>query len=130
MPTLTESAPVLFVRDVVAAAHHYRDVLGFRLGRFWGEPPSFTIIARDRMHVMLKQVDPGQDLQRRTSVQPGMWDMYFWTDDADALFAELEGRGAVVDYAPCDQSYGCREFGVQDLDGHHIGFGQVVAPPS
>ena len=54
------------------------------------------------MFVMLKQVDPGQDLQLRTSVQDGMWDMYFWIDAADALFAELKANGATIDYAPCD----------------------------
>lgn len=127
MATLTHSAPVLLVRDLERAAHHYRDVLGFRLGAFYGEPPTFTIIARDQMHLMLKQVDAGQDIQLRSSVQDGMWDMYFWIDDADALFEELQGRGATVDYVPCDQSYGCREFGIRDVDGHHIGFGQVIA---
>jgi hypothetical protein len=34
------------------------------------------------------------------------------------LFAE--------DYGLCDQPYGCREFGTQDLDGHNIGFGQPI----
>ena len=48
--------------------------------------------------------------------------------DADALHTEFVRRGATIDYGPCDQPYGCREFGTQDLDGHDIGFGQVVQP--
>ena len=41
---LTASAPVLLVRDVVAAANHYRDAMGFDYERFWGDPPSFVIL--------------------------------------------------------------------------------------
>ena len=126
--TLTQSAPVLLVRNLERAAQHYRDVLGFRLGKFYGEPPTFTIIARDRMHLMLKQVDDERSIVPRSSVSPGLWDAYFWTDDADALFQELEANGATVDYGPCNQPYGCREFGIRDLDGYDIGFGQVIIP--
>ena len=44
---LTASAPVLLVKDVVAAADFYRDTMGFRYERFWGKPPSFVILKRD-----------------------------------------------------------------------------------
>jgi uncharacterized glyoxalase superfamily protein PhnB len=124
---LTASAPVLFVRDVQAAAAYYRDALGFTAGRFWGEPPSFTILGRDGMHVMLKQIDDHTRIVPRHTVSSGLWDMYFWVDDVQALYDELVGRGANIDYDLCDQPYGCREFGVQDLDGHDIGFGQTTA---
>jgi hypothetical protein len=32
------SAPVLFVRDLRASAEHYRDTMGFRFDRFYGDP--------------------------------------------------------------------------------------------
>ena len=51
---LTGSAPVLFVRDVYAATEHYRDAMGFSFGKIWGEPPSFAILERDGMCVMIK----------------------------------------------------------------------------
>ena len=35
--------------------------------------------------------------------------------------------GATIDYGPCDQPYGRREFGIQDVDGYDIGFGQLTA---
>ena len=35
------------VADVEAAANYYRDTLGFRYERFWGEPPAFCILWRD-----------------------------------------------------------------------------------
>ena len=49
-----------------------------------------------------------------------------WVSDVDALHSEFVSRGAKIDYGLCNQSYGCREFGIQDLDGHDIGFGQVI----
>lgn len=53
-----------------------------------------------------------------------MWNVYFWVDDSAALYEELKKRGATIDYELCNQPYGCREFGIQDLDGYDIAFGQ------
>lgn len=36
MAKIVGSAPILLVADVVAAAEHYRDRLGFAFERFWG----------------------------------------------------------------------------------------------
>ncbi len=115
------------VRDLRAAVAHYRDVLGFGRERIYGEPPTFGIIARDQMHLMLKQVDDPACIVPRSAIAPGLWDVYFWTDAVDDLFEELRAKGATIDYGLCDQDYGCREFGIRDLDGHDIGFGQVIA---
>lgn len=128
MAKLISSAPVLFVRDVQAAAEHYRDAMGFAFDRFWGEPPSFVILGRDGLHVMLKSVDDHAAIVPRWQVSDSLWDIYFWVDDVEALYRDFVGRGAKIDYGLCDQPYGCREFGTQDIDGHDIGFGQVLAP--
>ena len=124
---LTHSAPVLLVRDVRAAADHYRDAMGFRYERFSGEPPSFVILARDSMDVMLKQIDDPKQIVPRWVASAGLWDMYFWVDDVEALYQEFVARSARIDYGLCNQPYGCREFGTQDLDGHDIGFGQAIS---
>ncbi|MBL8830859.1 MAG: VOC family protein [Rhodospirillales bacterium] len=123
---LLANAPVLLVRDVVAAAGRYRDALGFSYDRFYGEPPGFVILVRDAMHLMLKQVEAGVPVATHRELAGGLWSAYFWISDADALHAEFVARGATISYAPCDQFYGCREFAVRDLDGHDIGFGQVL----
>jgi predicted enzyme related to lactoylglutathione lyase len=124
---LKSSAAVLLVKDVRAAADHYRDRLGFAYGNFFGEPPSFCILRRDDCYLMLKQADDPKFIVPHWTVSDKLWDVYFWVTDADGLFEELKDRGAKIDYGPCDQPYGCREFGIQDLDGHDIGFGQVIA---
>jgi predicted enzyme related to lactoylglutathione lyase len=124
---LTASAPVLFVRDVHAAATHYRDAMGFSFEKIWGEPPSFAILQRDAMFVMVKQIDDHRHIVPRWTVSPNLWDMYFWVDNVDALYEEFVKRGAKIDYGLCHQPHGCREFGAQDIDGHDIGFGQIVS---
>jgi uncharacterized glyoxalase superfamily protein PhnB len=122
---LVSSAAVLLVRDVVAAAQHYRDALGFTYERFWGDPPRFVILQRDGMHLMLSQVSDGVPIVPHWKINDNIWNVYFWTDDVDSLFAEFSSRGAKIDYGLCDKPYDVREFGIQDLDGHDIGFGQI-----
>ena len=127
-PALTSSAAVLLVKDVVAAAEHYRDKLGFAYDGIHGEPPSFCILRRDGCYLMLQQADDPKHVVPHWTVSDKMWNVYFWVTDADALCREFKDRGGTIDYGPCDQPYGCREFGIQDLDGYDIGFGQVMQP--
>ena len=123
-PKLIGSAPILLVKDVVASANYYRDKVGFSYERFWGEPPCFCILWRDKFHLMLSQVADPQAIVPHYKVVEKMWNVYFWVDDAKAMYDELVQRGAIIDYELCDQPYGCREFGIQDLDGYDIAFGQ------
>ena len=123
---LLTSAPVLLVRDVHASADYFRDKCGFTYDQFWGDPPNFCMVWRDRLCLMLKQTDHVDKIQPNWTVEDKLWDAYFWVDDADALHAEFVAAGATIDYGPCDQPYGCREFGIQDLDNHDIAFGQDI----
>lgn len=124
---LTSSAPVLLVRDVVAAANHYRDVLGFTYERFWGSPPDFVILRRDGLHLMLSLAPAGVPIVPNWKVN-GIWNVYFWVTEVDTLFAEFKQRGAKIDYGLEDKPYQVREFGIQDLDGYDIAFGQPIPP--
>ncbi len=125
-PQLRGLAPVLLVADVVRAARYYDDKLGFRAPRLWGEPPTFGIARRDGLSVMLNQVAAGDRLYPNAGYD-GRYDVYFWVDDADALFAELSARGADIVCAPADQSYLMREFSVRDADGHLLAFGHDIS---
>src|SRR5262249_13953067 len=62
-------APYFLVHDVVSTANWYRDVLGFRYERFWGEPPSFCMVKRGEIVIMLPQVD-GATVRRRPDRTP------------------------------------------------------------
>jgi predicted enzyme related to lactoylglutathione lyase len=123
---LTSSAGVLLVKDVLASANHYRDKLGFGYDDFFGEPPSFCILHRDGCYLMLAQVGDPKHVVPHWTLRDKTWNVYFWVSDADALHREFVGRGATIDYGPCDQPYGCREFGIQDIDGYDIGFGEII----
>jgi uncharacterized glyoxalase superfamily protein PhnB len=124
---LTATAAVLLVRDVTLAAKHYREKMGFTHGPLFGEPPSFVILERDGMRLMLKQADDPKHVVPHWTVSSKLCSVYFWVSGIDALHRDFVARGAAIDYGPCDQPYGCREFGVQDLDGHDISFGEPVS---
>jgi uncharacterized glyoxalase superfamily protein PhnB len=116
-------APYFFVADVVATAHFYRDTLGFRFDRFWGEPPAFCMVRRGGVTIMLSQIED-QSHVRPNNLGGGAWDAYVWVEDADALHAEFVAKGATIARALCDQMYGCRDFDVLDCNGYRLCFGQ------
>jgi uncharacterized glyoxalase superfamily protein PhnB len=125
-PKLTGSAPVLLVKDVVAAANHYRETMGFSYDRFWGEPPTFVMLKRDGLVVMLNQATDPKHVVPNWTLFHNLWDIYFWVKGVDALHEEFVRRGAKIDYGLCNQPWGCREFGTQDIDGHDIAFGENI----
>jgi hypothetical protein len=132
LPTakLTASAAVLLVKDVVAAANHYRDKMGFQYDQFMGEPPSFVMLRRDGLWLMLKQATDAKHVVPNWTLSDKLWNVYFWVDDVESLYQEFLNRGASIDYGLCTQPYGCREFGTQDVDGYDIGFGQFLGGKS
>jgi catechol 2,3-dioxygenase-like lactoylglutathione lyase family enzyme len=126
---MLRAAPCFVVADVFATAEHYRDVLGFRFDTFFGDPPSFVILWRDDVPVMLKQ---GVVTAHQTSTldPPEFLDAYFWVDDLDALAGELRSKGADIVVEPTDREiYDGRDLYVRDVDGHILCFGQVESQP-
>jgi predicted enzyme related to lactoylglutathione lyase len=119
-------APYFLVDDIVATANYYRDKLGFRYDRFWGEPECFCMVWRNGIVIMLSQ--PGKlGLMRPNNVaapERGAWDAYIWVHNADELHAEFESRGVKITRGLCDQPYGCRDFDVEDCNGYILCFGQ------
>ncbi len=70
------------------------------------------------------QLDDPQRIVPRYKLVPNMWNVYFWVDDVEAMYAEPKDRGATIDYELGVKEYGVKEFGVQDLDAYDIAFGQ------
>lgn len=123
-----EAAPFLLVDDVVKAGEYYRDVLGFELGRYFGEPPGFVIMRRNTARVMLRQSPTRPALLSNTAKLPHALDLYIWVSDVMALAGELRGRGARIVSEP-ELEDGRREMLVRDLDGYLICFGEVANWP-
>lgn len=118
-------APYFIVDDVTVSADYYRDKLGFRYERLWGDPPAFCMVIRGGIVIMLSQIaGAGGPRPNRLADPDGeAWDAYIWVDDADALHAEFASRGVTIVRAPCDQPYGCRDFEVEDCNGYRLCFG-------
>jgi predicted enzyme related to lactoylglutathione lyase len=119
-------APYFVVDDVVTTANYYRDKLGFRYERFWGEPPCFCMVQRSGIVIMLGQLEVTGVMRPNRTVDPerGAWDAYIWIDNADALYAEFKSKGVIIARDVCDQPYGCRDFDVDDCNGYRLCFGQ------
>tara|TARA_R110000868_G_scaffold383578_8_gene650705 strand:+ start:16856 stop:17242 length:387 start_codon:yes stop_codon:yes gene_type:complete len=120
------SAPILLVKNVVESANYYRDKIGFNYERLWGDPPGFCILHRDQFSLMLSQVKNPDDIVPHYKIVHQMWNVYFWVDDAKKLYDEFIESGAIIDYHLSEKDYGCLEFGIQDLDGYDIAFGQEL----
>jgi catechol 2,3-dioxygenase-like lactoylglutathione lyase family enzyme len=124
-----EAAPFLLVDDVVKAGEYYRDVLGFELGRYFGEPPGFVIVRRNAARIMLRQSQSHPALLSNTSKVSEALDLYVWVSDVGALAAELRERGANIVNGP-EMEDGRREMLVTDLDGYLLCFGEVEGWPN
>jgi len=118
----------LFVKNADVSAAYYIEKLGFSVVHSVGKPPIFFLLRRDGCSLMLIQIESPERITPNWKIHPNTSNAYFWVTDADALHQEFLSKGATIDYGPCDQPYGCREFGIQDIDGYDIAFGQVVYP--
>ncbi len=62
----------------------------------------------------------------RDECNPAGVHLFQWVKDVDAYHSEVVHRGAEVSTEPKDQPYGVREFGVRDINGVGIVFGQDI----
>lgn len=123
---ITGSAPILLVSDIVKSAEWYRDKLGFSFDKFWGDPPGFCILERDNFNLMLSKVEDKTEIKPHWKIVDKMWNVYFWVDDAEAIYEEFKKNGATIDYTLYTTPYNVKEFGVNDPDGYDIAFGEIL----
>ena len=118
---LKAAVPVLYVRDVSAAAQFYRDELGFQIDFVHGQPVFYGAVSRDGACLHLKFVDdavfsPGcvehEDLIM--ALVP--------IDNIKALYAEYRTKGVSFSQEPTKQAWGGTDFHVRDPDGNRIAF--------
>ena len=118
-------APYFIVDDIFQATEFYRDKLGFKFDRIWGQPPQFAIVHRDGAYIMLKSVGSRGHVRANHSVNSdACWDAYIWVRDADALYEEFRSRGVKITREIENEPYGCRDFDVEDNSGYILCFGQ------
>jgi catechol 2,3-dioxygenase-like lactoylglutathione lyase family enzyme len=123
---MRSAAPYFLVDDVFATAEFYRDILGFTFDEFFGEPPSFAIVKRDDVRIMLRQVRPARPPSARPnrSVMDETFDAYVYVSNVDQLARELRAKRADIVEGPIDRIYNMRELLVRDCNGYVLAFGQ------
>jgi hypothetical protein len=62
----------------------YREKLGFNPGKFYGEPPTFCIVWRDKVTIVLDKVRTSHPIPLNQ-----YWALYIYVDDVDTIYAEV-----------------------------------------
>ena len=109
---LMQMLPGLPLSDVAAGVEYYQRVLGFHVNYVQSD---LGVMYRDDVTVLLIQRKPEHS---------GISFCEAYVRDADALHAELVGRGADVQGEPVSHPWGLRDFHVLDLERNRITFAQ------
>jgi hypothetical protein len=126
---ILQQAPILFASDLPKTIDYWVDKVAFRAQGVWVEPADFAILVRDEVYLMLSQAPADHAIVPHWRIKDKLWNAYFWVDDARAMYEELKGRGAIIDYEIGEKPHGVLEFGIQDLDDQDIAFGQNLNRP-
>lgn len=114
-------APSFVVRDVVATAEYYRDVLGFEILGYFNEPPVFAMVGRGGVEIHFGKAD-AEPQRSNIELRRISCDAYIWVDDVEALFKEYTASGADIIAAPTLRVYDCLEMEVRDCNGFKLVF--------
>jgi predicted enzyme related to lactoylglutathione lyase len=123
--TFTGVSPVLLVADLDRSVEFFRDRCGFRC-EVYGHPPNFATATRDQATILLALCGEPERIVPNWRIVDMTWNAFIRVDDVEAVYAELQERGAAIDYTLYDAPSGFREFGIQDPDGHDIAIGQPL----
>lgn len=124
-PRFLGASPQFRVTDLVRTAEHYRDVLGFSVDGYFGDPPIFTEATRDAATIQLG-LAPDAAQATRPAGGAGL-NAYVWVDDVDRLALEYRASGARIVEGPVDRSYLCRELVVKDCNDLVLCFAQDLS---
>ncbi len=124
-PHLIGSIPYVWVADVPKAIPYYRDVLGFELEFLheydWeGEKFGLALMNRGDVTLHLRVCECGD------SRHTGMSFYQIMMEGIDELHAEYVKAGAIIRFEPTTQSWGVRDFQVEDPEGNRIYFFEGV----
>lgn len=114
-------APSFVVKDVVATAEYYRDVLGFEILGYFLAPPVFAMVGRGGVEIHFGKAD-AEPQRSNLTFRTISSDAYIWVDDVVALFEELTASGADIIEGPIMRVYNCLELEVRDCNGFKLVF--------
>jgi uncharacterized glyoxalase superfamily protein PhnB len=123
MVTFKSIAPSFVVHDVVTTAEYYRDVLGFEILGYFGEPTVFAMVRRDGVEIHFGKAD-AEPQRSNLELRKISSDAYIRVDDVEALFKEFTASGAEIMEGPTLRIYDCVEMEVRDCNGFKLVFSQ------
>ena len=127
--TLGPISPFFIVRDIPRAVEFYTQKLDFEVRFSDPETPFFSIVGRDAVQILLKDVS--DKVGPQVGPQPNHsrhewapWDAYVFVDDPDALATEFGSCAVNFHREIVDRGDGLRGFEVCDCDGYVLFFGR------
>ncbi|WUJ70540.1 VOC family protein [Kribbella soli] len=118
---LGAARPVLFVRDVRAAAEFYRDRLGFGVDFLHGQPPFYGSVSRDDATLHLRLVHEPV-LTADAAHEDGLIMAFIEARNVKELYAEYLAAGVELAQKLTKQAWGGTDFIVRDPDGNTVAF--------
>ena len=120
-PLLKNVIPILFVRDVKAAAIFFQKKLGFQIDFLHGSPPFYGAVSRDGVCLHLRFV--GQPFFAQAAAQEESLILAsIEVANVQGLFEEFKARGVDIPQKLKKQAWGGTDFQVRDPDGNVISF--------
>ncbi|HYE66786.1 MAG TPA: VOC family protein [Pyrinomonadaceae bacterium] len=122
---LLNIAPYFIVEDVIESAEFYRDKLGFHFDGYRGDPPSYVVLVRDNVWIILEDLNrTGLVCPNRKVNPPACWDAYVLVENVDGLYKEFKSKGVKIIRSPEKTDYDMIEMEVEDCNGYVLCFGQ------
>lgn len=109
--------PHIVYRDVPQAISWLTRVFGFVEHYRYGDPVSGAQMHLGNAWIMLRAARPGMATPAELGF--GTQSLTVFVDDVDAHFENAKSAGARIVEALHETAYGERQYGVEDLDGHH-----------
>jgi catechol 2,3-dioxygenase-like lactoylglutathione lyase family enzyme len=122
-PTLVRAVPILFVRDVAAAATFYEGKLGFHIDFLHGKPPFYGAVSRDGACLHLRFVHQ-TNFTELAAREESLILATLEVANVKALFREYEARGVEFPQRLVRQPWGGLDFHARDPDGNVVSFVQ------
>lgn len=117
----TDVIPLLVCRDIAAEHDFLVGALGLESGGLEREPGGDVVHGEVRAgarRIWLHRADPDHGLVPPTQSGAAGGGIVLHVGDVDAHHARARAAGATIEYAPRNEDYGQREYGVRDPEGH------------
>jgi uncharacterized glyoxalase superfamily protein PhnB len=121
---ITGLSPQLLVDDLPIAIEYYQDKLGFALDFVYES--FYASVSRNGFSIHLKCA-PKTVTDRTHRKQNEHLDVYIRVRGIEALFEELESKGARVIRDLEERPWACKDFYVEDPDGYILCFSEETS---